>query len=203
MPFPSFTRHGGRLLGAAVAAALLVAAPAPAAGPANPLNCVPEGATSQVFSAYGDLAQYAMAPGGDMEDASGWTLANGAEIVAAEDGARLHVPGGGTAVSGQMCIDETYPYFRLFARNGGNKKGALKVDVLYLDAKGNVKATKAFSYRSDNTWALTDPIYTNVFTKKVVEQADVVAAPVAFRFSAEKGTDWELDDLYVDPWARR
>jgi hypothetical protein len=30
------------------------------------------------------------------------------------------------------------------------------------------------------------------------------AAPVAFRFTPQgKGGNWQIDDVYVDPWARR
>ena len=205
-------RRGGRILGAALGLMLLAAGPAHAASaPSNPLNCVPQDTTSQVFAAYGDISQYALAPGGNMEDASEWTVSGGAGIVDGNEPAQiggggsssLHIPAGGSAVSDPMCVDETYPYFRLFARNGGDPKSALKIDVLYLDSNGKVTSTKPYSQRSFGVWAPTGAIFTNVFTLKVIQSNAVDAAPVSFRFTADKGGDWQLDDLYVDPWAKR
>jgi hypothetical protein len=99
-----------------------------------------------------------------------------------------------------VCIDETYPHFRLFARNLGSPKTALRIDVLYYDAKGNITATKPVDYKTaGNTWQPTGMVGIGVFTSKTT----VAAAPVAFRFTpATRDGHFQIDDVYVDPRAR-
>jgi hypothetical protein len=84
---------------------------------------------------------------------SGWTLANGVHVVGgnepfhvggARDASSLALPTGSSASSAPICIDDTYPWFRVFARNTGDLKSTLKVEVLYLDAKGNLAHSRRF-----------------------------------------------------------
>src|SRR4051794_38688801 len=141
MPYViSGSRRTRRLLGAAaLGLSLVCAAPAAAATTAsNPLSCVPSGTFTQVFSAFSDTALYTPAPGGNIESPlTGWTLTGGAARVSgnepfyvgrSSDRTSLSIPAGGSAVTAPMCIDQTYPFFRLFARNAGQLKSGLKVD---------------------------------------------------------------------------
>jgi len=140
--------------------------------------------------------------------ATGWTLSGGASVVAgnepwkiggAADKAALNLPGGASAVTAPICIDETYPFFRLFARNTGALKGTLKIEVLYFDSKGTITAAKGVDYKTDsNAWQPTGLVGINVFTPKTT----VTAAPVAFRFTTAKDASFQIDDVYVDPYAR-
>ena len=88
---------------------------------------------------------------------TGWTLTGGAGVVAGNEpwkigGAShrnaLDLPAGSSAITAPICIDETYPHFRLFARNAGSLKGALKIEVLYFDTKGKVINTKPYDYKT-------------------------------------------------------
>jgi hypothetical protein len=207
------SRRTRRLLSAAaLGLSLVCAAPAAAATTAsNPLSCVPSGTFTQVFSAFSDSALYTQAPGGNIESPlAGWTLTGGAARVSgnepyyvgrASDRTSLSIPAGGSAVSAPMCIDQTYPFFRLFARNTGQLKSGLKVDLLFLDSTGKVKTTKSGTYVAGSTaWAPTTSLKIGI----TFGTTGYGAAPVAFRFTPQ-GADaqWRIDDVYVDPWARR
>ena len=112
----------------------------------------------------------------------------------------LELPPGSSAITAPICIDETYPYFRLFAKNAGTGKSALKIDVLFYDSKGNVVTAKPYGYITTSTaWQPTGTVKISVFTPKTT----VAAAPVGFRFTPMGPTArYQIDDVYVDPWAR-
>ena len=100
-----------------------------------------------------------------------------------------------------MCIDGSYPHFRLFARNAGRLGSTLKAEVLFLTTKGDVKATASGDVRAaDASWFPTNSLRIGVAFNPAVAAG---AAPVAFRFTAGKDADWQIDDVYVDPYARR
>ena len=82
--------------------------------------------------------------------------------------------------SAPICIDDT------------------RVDVLYLDAKGNLKARASGDYKASSTaWTPTGTMMIGLaFDPTSVGGA----APVAFRFTPQgKGGNWRIDDVYVDP----
>jgi hypothetical protein len=174
----------------------------------NPYDCRPDAVAGQHFVDLGDDALYAPAPDAGIEDgAAGWTLAGGAfvaddnepwRIGGESDSKSLQLPEDSSAVSAPMCVDATFPHFRLFA-NRLTKKGDLKVEVLFYDNKGNVKATAAFKHHPNgNGWRLTNMIRIGLFAK----DTEVDATPVAFRFTTEKDSEYRIDDVYVDPMIR-
>jgi hypothetical protein len=212
MPFISGSRRNGRLLGGLVALALLALAPAAHADAepaANPLRCTPTPAFSNPFTAWGDLGDYTLAPGGDFEGRPNWFLA-GARVVdgnepfyvgGAEDSSSLSLPSGSVAVSAPICIDETYPWFRFFARNTGDPRSRLEVDVLYVTAKGQLRVRASGELTAAaSEWTLTDPMKIDL---AIDPNSPTGAAPVAFRFTPKGvGGSWQIDDVYVDPMAR-
>jgi hypothetical protein len=214
-------RKGTRLLAGAIGVALVCAAPAVAApadvtkatakAAANPLGCTVDHDLSNPFRAWNDTADYALAPVGDFEgDTSAWTLSRSASVVEGNQPfdigtaghSSLRLPSGSSAISAPMCIDSTYPHFRLFARNTGNAKGALRAEVLYLTAKGDVKASASRTVvAKDAGWFPSDSLTIGITFDTAVADG---AAPVAFRFTAAgKEADWQIDDVYVDPMMRR
>ena len=71
----------------------------------------------------------------------------------------LSLPAGSSAVTAPICIDSTYPYFRLFAKNAGTGKSSLKIEVLFYDAKGNLVNTKPYDYTTTSTaWQPTGTV---------------------------------------------
>jgi len=211
-------RKGTRLFAGAIGVTLACAAPAAAAtgappvkkAAANPLGCTVDHVLANPFLAWGDTADYALAPAGDLEgDTSGWTLTGGAAVVPGNQPfdvgttgqASLRLPADSVAQTAPMCIDSSYPHFRVFARNTGRAKGTLKAEVLYLTAKGAVKGSAAGTVvASGSDWFPTDSLKIAVTFDGTVADG---AAPVAFRFTAGKDTMWQIDDLYVDPKMRR
>jgi hypothetical protein len=197
------------LLTAATAVSLLVtASAAEAAKVANTESCVPQPTLVQPFAAWGDVADYTLTPGGNFENAaSDWALGELASIVggnesfhvgAAADSSSLSLSEGSSAVSTPICIDESYPTFRLFARNTGNLDSKLNVDVLYSTTKGKLAVKRAGTYRaSSSQWSPTATMNIKV------KFDDSGSGPVAFRFTPVHGGAWQIDDVYVDPCMRR
>jgi hypothetical protein len=214
------TRDRCRMLAGALGVALVFASPAAAAGPrepkvakstaANPLNCVVDHALSNPFSAWDDHADYALAPGGDFETAAaGWTLSGGASVTAGNQPfaigtvgrSSLRLPAGSSATSPPMCIDSSYPHFRVFARHTGRTKSELRAEVLFLNQKGDVKSSASGTVVATSpAWSPTGSLRIGVTFNTAVAGG---AAPVAFRFTSGKDVTWQIDDVYVDPRMRR
>ena len=157
------------------------------------------------LSAFGDIRDYFVAPGGDFEDGlDGWTLAGGAEIVAGGNnlsggvGNALRLPQGSEATSPAFCVDLHYPTFRFFAAQVAAKGGSLKVDVIYPELlKGNVHG--AGDVKSNPHWGLSKDF------KLEPQRAGKKAGwrKVAIRFRADaKNADWRVDDILIDPRMR-
>ena len=166
MPF-NISGRKPRLLALTAGLAALIATPAHAAGKiANPYDCAPQPTLAQNFAAWNDYGQYTPVRNAGLEDgAAGWTLSGGASVVAGNEPWKigggwhrnaLDLPAGSSAITAPICIDETYPHFRLFARNTGSLKGALKIEVLYFDTKGNIVNTKPYDYKTATTGVAAD-----------------------------------------------
>jgi hypothetical protein len=211
----SDSRRGGRVVSVAFALAFafaaFVASPAHAAGNiANPYACTPQPTLSPVFATWSDFGLYTPVKNAGLEEgATGWMLSGGAAVISGNEpwqiGGALHaksldLPAGSSAITAPICIDQTYPYFRLFAKSAGTTKSSLKIDVLFFDIKGKLINTKPYDYTATSTaWQPTGTVKINVFTPKTT----VAAAPVAFRFAPASSTaHYQIDDVYVDPWAR-
>jgi hypothetical protein len=212
MPF-NISGRKPRLLAVALGLGLaaVIASPAQAArGIANPYDCAPQPTLAQNFALFNDFGQYTPVPNAGFEQgATGWTLTGAARVVSGNEpwkiGGSWHrnaldLPGGSSAITAPICIDETYPHFRLFVRNAGPLSSPLKIEVLYYDTKGNITNTRPVEYRSLTTaWQPTGLVGINVFSSRTT----VTAAPVAFRFTTiAKDARFQIDDVYVDPRAR-
>jgi hypothetical protein len=199
------------LASACLALGLITAGPAHAKGAASNADlCTAQPALDHPFTAFGDTGTYTLAGGGNMEGAlPGWTLSPGVTTVEGNEpffvGSAAHhrslsLPGGATVTTAPVCIDQTYPWFRLFVRNTSPKAASLKIEVVYTDTKGKVVIKGSGSYNgAPGVWDLTD-------TQRIKAKFDASvaggAAPISFRFTAPAGTSWQLDDVYVDPRAR-
>lgn len=194
-----------RALGAALGLVALTAAPAHAK-PLTPGTCTPAGTVSQAFAAFGDSGSYtAVLNAGAESGTTGWTIAAGAGVVDANepwfvsgntaDHHAFNLPAGASVTSTPFCVDETFTHFRAFARNLTGK-GALRVEILFTDEKGKPVVRRVDDVRGTSAWGPTgaEPI-------RVVKKAGVSSVPVSFRFTARGGA-FQLDDVYIDPWAR-
>jgi hypothetical protein len=163
--------------------------------------------TARVFQPWGDLADYALAPQGDLEAADGWTLDHQARVAAGNEpfapgGQSLLLPDGGTAVSPVICVSLAHPTIRFFAQNTGDPNARLEVEVVYQDLNGKPQHMTVAKLKGSSSWSPTTivPFYANLLA---AASPDGMTA-VAFRFTAKdlrsKASAWRVDDLYVDPF---
>lgn len=153
----------------------------------------------QPFAAFDDPADYFLVPDGDFSSgAAGWDLGS-AEVVGdnepwnvhgSEFAAALHLGAGGSAASPTICVADTDPTMRFFARGSG---GQLQVDVLYTDELGEPQTLTIGTLDGDGEWA---PAPALPITANTYEMA------ISFRFTALDEGDWTIDDVYVDPYKK-
>ena len=189
----------------------LIALAVPATASAGPLvadapDCAAQSA-SKVFLPWADPADYVLAPGGAAESADGWTLTDGAAIVAgsepyavhdAADAGALSLPPGATATTGTMCVGIEHPTLRFFTRSSSVLGAQVSVEVLFETAAGDV-ATAPVGVDGGGAWAptLVMPITPSLLTLLPGNQT-----PVQFRFTSTGGSTITVDDVYVDPFGR-
>ena len=204
--------HLRLMLGAALGALLLLASPAAAAKPKPPATgatCPAPDSPSQVFlPQFGDPAFYYLAPDGSFERKawSGGTLAAGNEsyfVRSPKDARSMAVTS--TVTSPEMCITLDAPTIRFFARRISGS-GSLGVTAVGTSAGLRV-ALPLLPASSDGEWTVTapTPIVFNALTP-----LDVVglltgrpASRVRFELTPPPGSEWRVDDFYVDPYGRR
>jgi hypothetical protein len=210
----------------AAVAALGVTAPTAGAKVSNePCDSPP---SSKVFSQFNDLKTYFLAPDGGFEaGADGWNLDGGASVVDgnesfnlndAADSKSLSLPAGSDATSPKVCVSRKHPQFRFVAKrtlppapetdptdtttHGGSTHVAeprLRVEIIYLNGKGHRKTRVAAKLRAGDAWQPTKKIA--IATGRATGRGKHKSGDVKFRFTPIGGTaDWQIDDLYVDPY---
>lgn len=156
-----------------------------------------------VFSSWGDQRAYVLAPDGGFEaGGAGWSLEGGAAVIAgnetsylnsASDSQSLGLPEGSSAMSPVLCIGQDTPFVRTMVRSSGGNGARLRVEVIYTDLgvvhTHTVGGTKA-------EWVPTHRLSTS-FGRATAAGTD----SVQIRLTPLSG-DWQVDDLYIDPFAR-
>jgi hypothetical protein len=166
--------------------------------------------TSKVFLRWLDPLNYAPVAGGSFESGSAaWSLSGGATAVAgnesfyvagARDSRSLSLPSGSSATSPSTCVGLDRPVARLFARNQGSLLSTLRVDVLFEDAGGNVRSLPIAVLLAGASWKPTLPVPIVANLLPLLSGG----TPIALRFTPQgAGGKWQIDDVYVDPRARR
>jgi hypothetical protein len=199
------TRRVGVSLGLASAFAS-VALTAPAQAALISTGACDKAALSQPFTRWGDSNYYELVNGGDFEGSlSGWSLSGGAQRVAGSEpyGASgsagaysLGLPAGASAQSPFMCVNISYPSFRLFARNSG-LTSTLLVQVVYKTVLGSVSVPLGVVALSGE-WQPTMPILTASLVGGALSGG---TGQVALRFTALTGSS-RIDDVLLDPRMR-
>jgi hypothetical protein len=199
---------------AVAAAAVLAGAAATPAARADLLD--PSGVTcgdqqlAQPFLPWADLASYVLVPGGTFEAGdSPWTMNGGAQVVAGNepwyvhDGAdqqALSLPAGSSATSPATCASLESPTIRFFAlSSGGSSSAYLHVDVLFRDLSGNTEALPIGDVPAAGAWQPSLP-FAFLINNQALLGSDYQV--VAFQFTPEGDADWEIDDVYEDPWSK-
>ena len=204
-PSPSHLHIPARLIGAA---AIVLMAMAALAGSAQ--ACSYSGA-EQVFSRWGDQRSYVLAPDGGFEaGGAGWSLKGGTKAVEGnesyylggpDDSRALSLPAGGSAASPPICMSLDTPVFRLMARNTGDPSSRLRVEAVYR-LLGLVQTRVVSDLSASSSWAPTRPISTVLGLSTIV--GTLIPSSIEIRVTPldTKG-NWQIDDLYIDPFARR
>jgi len=205
---PSSTRQRRTLqvkLGAVVASALLALAVFAAGAQA----CNYTGAET-VFAPWGDQHSYVLAPDGGFEaGGSGWSLTGGAKAVRGNesyylDGARdsrsLSLPAGSSATSPSICMSVDTPVLRMFARNTGNPASRLRVEAIY-SLEGLLRTDVVNDVSAGSSWAPTHEMSVVLGLSTIV--GTVIPSSIQVRITPLDGLgQWQVDDFYVDPFAR-
>lgn len=165
----------------------------------------------QVFKPWGDNHSYVLAPDGGFEaGGAGWSLSGGASAVAGNesyflnDGAdsrSLSLPTGSSAVSPPVCMSLDTPIFRLMARNTGNPSAGLQVEATY-KLLGLVRTKTVSTVQAGSSWAPSQQMSTVLTLSTVV--GTLIPSAIQIRITpVGSGGRWQVDDLYIDPFARR
>jgi hypothetical protein len=164
----------------------------------------------QVFSPWGDQRNYVLAPDGGFEaGGSGWQLSRGATVVEGNesyylndegDSKSLSLPAGSSAVSPPVCMAIDTPSFRLVARNSGHPSSQLRVEAVY-KLLGLIRTKTAATLRAGSTWAPTQSVSTVLTLSTIV--GTLIPSAIQIRFTPlDSSGQWQVDDLYIDPFRR-
>jgi hypothetical protein len=189
--------------------ALLGAALFACAIPAVAGACTLPTGGSAAFAAFGDQANYTLAPNGSFESgAAGWSLSRSSVAAGNEsfflnsngDSHSLSISANGSAVSPPICVGMTTPTFRFVARRTNGSWAQMNVNLLWTDASGTTHTTTAGSIMGDTNWAVSSVM--NLGSSLPLWQSDDTLS-VRLQFSpAQYGGDWAIDDVYIDPYAK-
>ena len=197
---------------AAIATAAVFAAPASAGIlTASASDCGDETLTHP-FAQFGDDAYYKLVQGGSFEAADDdWTLRRGAKIVSGNEpwkvggaghGKSLVLPAGSTAISPTSCVGLAEPTVRFFAKK--NRAALLGISTLAVSvyvktSLGLVVPVPVGVVLGNGQWKPTPPM---LIVANLLPLLPGDRTPVAFQFTPILG-DWQIDDLYVDPFRAR
>jgi len=166
--------------------------------------------TSKAFAAFGDNADYALAPGGTFESGTAaWSL-TGATVVNGNETAKVHdaadskslaISPTGKAVSPAFCVGAEHPTFRLFARRLSGTWGVVNVKLRVTDTRGAAYETVVGSVSAgDTAWHPTPPIALS--TVLGLWNADLTASVQIVLDPEDSGGAWAIDDVYIDPYSK-
>ena len=173
-------------------------------------NCNSSG--TQVFAQWADYANYFLAPNGGFENgSSGWSLGGGASVVSgnepfyASGSHSLALPSGSIATSPTTCIGNGDLYVRMFGADVGGTDSGLHVRVVWYGLLNKVLGISDFNtYTAGSDWAPTDKLNSSGGSIAIPllplvgsTSARVQLTPIG------SGSNWKIDDLYIDPTGLR
>jgi hypothetical protein len=197
---------------AAIATAVVFAAPASAGIlTASATDCGDETLTKP-FAQFGDQASYKLVKGASFEvGTTGWTLAGGAKVVTGNEpwkvggsghAKSLVLPAGSTAITPTACVGLAEPTLRFFVKkNRAPLLGisTLAVSVYVKTSLGLVVPVPVGVVLANGQWKPTPPM---LIVANLLPLLPGDRTPVAFQFTPVLG-DWQIDDVYVDPYRSR
>jgi hypothetical protein len=191
---------------ATIAAGAAIAAPAQAGILTKTATDCANPATARVFARYLDPMNYELVPGGTFETgAAGWTLAGGAKVIdgnetaqiSGDHGAKsLSLPAGSSAETPLICVGLSEPTLRFFARKNSGLLSTMLVSVEFQLSTG-AWLTLPNGVDLGGAWhpSLPLPVIANLLPLLPPDKT-----AIRFKFTPILGGNWQLDDVYVDPW---
>jgi hypothetical protein len=171
-------------------------------------NC--SGGGTQVFAAWDDYHSYYLAPNGGLENgSSGWSLSGGATVVSGNQpygktGTHsLLLPSGSSATSPALCIGPSELGLRMFGSDAGGSDSGLRARVIWYGLLNKVLGTTDYAtFTPGRGWeptAIVDSRHGFNFVLPILgsTSARLQLTPLG------SGSNWRIDDLYVDPIASR
>jgi hypothetical protein len=199
-------RRSVRACVAAFAATAVFSGSAIADDEASVAGCAPV-PTIQPFSPWQDLGDYFLAPDGGLENGgAGWDLNAGASVVAgnepyqaagAGDQLSLSLASDGSPTTAPVCIGVEHRTMRFFARTTG--ASVLHVDAVYANHTSRERSVRLATIAGGSSWAPT-PIVPMLVNEIAPDYAN--ALPVSLRFTVRGSGNWQIDDVFVDPYRR-
>lgn len=171
------------------------------------LSC---GGGTQVFAPWGDYASYYPAPNGGLEAGStGWTLSGGASVVSgnepyyASGGHSLSLPSGSSAMSPKTCVGTLNDFVRMFGSDAGGTDGGLHVRVIWYGLLSNVLGVTDFTtFAPGGDWAPTAKLTSLGGLVPLIPLLGSTSARIQLT-PVGSGSNWQIDDLFVDPFCFR
>ena len=202
------------------AAALVVAVLAPSAaqagrtGQADLLGGLIGGScpfpSSKVFSPWGDNHDYYLAPNVGLEAGSyGWKLSGGASVVSGNEPFyatgknSLSLPSGSTATSPVTCIGPDNLAIRMFGSDKGGTDSGLRVRVVWYGLLNTVLGISDYNtFKPGGGWYPTASCDSKGGFNLILPILGSTSARIQLT-PIGKGSNWKIDDIYVDPWESR
>jgi hypothetical protein len=169
----------------------------------SPSQCK-EPVLSQPFLYVGDENWYTLAPGqaANNFEAKGWSLSGGASLKSAvlengKTGSVLDLPSGAKAVSPNFCITQAYPTARAIVRNVVGSEGVFfYVSYLGTASWENPKNTGQV-HGSGSAWTPVTPVNMQPYGVEGWQVVKLTLVPGGTK------SDFQLYNLYIDPYVRR
>jgi hypothetical protein len=166
---------------------------------------------TEPFAQFGDTNAYVQTPGGTFEPGSAsWTLSQGAKVVlgnesyhAAGPGAlSLSLPAGSSASSPPACTGLDHPSARLFVRNTGSSASRLNVTATYRILLGLPVTISLGQLTGSWAWEPSTPLKMGLLDN-LAGSLTLSQSTISFKFTPADNTgNWQIDDLYLDPFRR-
>ena len=192
---------------ASLTAALAMAGSASAGVLVQTTTTCPVPLLTQPFKAWGDGASYELAPGGAAESNTGWTLTGGAGVTSGNepwkvhssgDAKSMHLPSGSSATTTPICVGLDSPTVRFFTKKNNGLLSTLAVSAVLRPSLGG-ELVVPVGVILGGSWS---PSPSFLFLGNLLPILPGQYTPVSFRFTPVLGGDWQVDDVYVDPWKR-
>jgi hypothetical protein len=112
----------------------------------------------------------------------------------------LWLPAASSAVSPSICMSIDTPTVRLLARNTGDPASYLRVEATY-SLLGLVRTKTLSTVKAGASWAPSQQMSTVLTLSTIV--GTLTPSAIKIRITPVGSGNWQVDDLYIDPFARR